>query len=103
MRARTQLDKHLQFVRDRLQVDTNQGVVYIKPIVDNLATGQEIVIQQNSDLGNYVRGFRHEVMTRLERQLNNPSSNFAEQMQQVLRNELQKAQCRFSQCHLSST
>ncbi|GKZ81942.1 hypothetical protein AnigIFM56816_006472 [Aspergillus niger] len=97
MRARTQLDKHLQFVRDRLQVDTNQGVVYIKPIVDNLATGQEIVIQQNSDLGNYVRGFRHEVMTRLERQLNNPSSNFAEQMQQVLRNELQKAQWQINQ------
>ncbi|GLB07871.1 hypothetical protein AtubIFM57258_003239 [Aspergillus tubingensis] len=90
-RARTQLDKHLQFVRDRLQVDTNQRVVYIKPIVDNLATGQKKVIQQNSDLRNDMR----EGINRLERRLK-PWGIVAEQMEQVLQNELQKAQWRIN-------
>ncbi|OJJ75195.1 hypothetical protein ASPBRDRAFT_193848 [Aspergillus brasiliensis CBS 101740] len=91
-RARIQLDKHLQFVRDRLQVDTNQRVVHIKPVVDDLAMGQKKVIQQNSDLRNDFSEFRHEVMAKLERQSKRPWNGFAEQMQQLLQSEVQKAQ-----------
>lgn len=63
----------------------------MKPLVDEIATGQKQVIQQNSSLRDDVRQLRRQF----------ESNMFVEQMTSVLRDEIKKAQCRFNQCKIS--